>query len=177
MYSCVYTVGATDSGLFKAKVSALADTAGNSGSAQAFNTDGVIIDTAAPTNSAGAAVTGPSSVKTKETITLTGITDAVPVLAGDYIAVYSGTGSDEKKLGSSDAFAADGDGATPWTVSGSARDIGKGTHTLTAYYYDAAGNRTSDASPPTHSLIVRSSAAEVARVVQQWKNDKTSSPC
>ena len=156
VYACKYTVGASDNGLFKAKVSALADVAGNSGSAQAFNTGGVILDTTAPSNSAGS-LSGPSSAKTNKTVSFSGTTNDLAVGAGDYVVLTAGT----EEVGQSDAFADDADGGVSWTVSFSAGKVGKGSNTLTAYYYDAAGNRTTDASPPTAVLSVKSSGGGV----------------
>ena len=50
VYTCKYEVATTDAGgLFKAKVSAFKDTAGNSGTAQSYNATGVTADGTAPT--------------------------------------------------------------------------------------------------------------------------------
>ena len=49
IYTCKYTVGASDDGLFKTKVSAFKDVAGNAGTAQSYNSDGVTADTTDPT--------------------------------------------------------------------------------------------------------------------------------
>ena len=49
IYTCKYTVGASDNGLFKVKTSAFKDVAGNAGTAQSYNSTGVTVDTTDPT--------------------------------------------------------------------------------------------------------------------------------
>ena len=98
-------------------------------------------DTTAPANSVGTP-SGPSSVTTGQTLTLTGTTDSTAVLAGDYVAVTD----EAKELARSSVFTADSDGAVPYTLSFSAHTLGTGTHTLTVSYYDAAGNSGGTAS-------------------------------
>ena len=116
-----------------------------------------IKDTTPPTNSAGS-ISGPPSVKIKRDVSFTGTTDTTAVLAGDYVAIYAGA----TEVARSDAFAVAAAGAVDWEVSFSSSTLGKGTYTLTAYYYDAAGNRTTDATPPTASISVRSSGGYFA---------------
>ena len=132
------------------------DVAGNWQSESAATSASWTKDTVAPSNSAGS-LTGPSTTKTKQTISFTGTTDTTAVLAGDYVALYDGDGGDAEEVVKSDVFTADSDGAVDWEVSFSSSTLGKGTHTLVAYYYDAAGNRSTDASPPTASISVKSS--------------------
>ena len=48
IYTCKYTIASGDTGLFKAKVSAFKDIAGNSGTAQTYNATGITVDTTAP---------------------------------------------------------------------------------------------------------------------------------
>ena len=53
VYSCKYTVASGDTGLFKAKVSAFKDIAGNSGTAQTYNATGITVDTTTPSKPTG----------------------------------------------------------------------------------------------------------------------------
>ena len=65
IYTCKYTVGASDNGLFKVKVSAFKDMAGNAGTAQTYNTSGVTTDTTAPTATYAITNTGGNSSNSK----------------------------------------------------------------------------------------------------------------
>ena len=65
IYTCKYTVGSSDNGLFKVKVSAFKDVAGNAGTAQTYNTSGVTTDTTAPTATYAITNTGGNSSNSK----------------------------------------------------------------------------------------------------------------
>ena len=65
IYTCKYTVGSSDNGLFKVKVSAFKDMAGNAGTAQTYNTSGVTTDTTAPTVSYSVTNTGGNASNSK----------------------------------------------------------------------------------------------------------------
>ena len=65
IYTCKYTIASGDTGLFKAKVSAFKDMAGNAGTAQTYNTTGVTADTTAPTATYAITNTGGNSSNSK----------------------------------------------------------------------------------------------------------------
>ena len=116
--------------------------------------------TTAPTNATGTP-TGPTKVRKGRSATFSGTTDSVPVTAGDYVAVeIGGTGSGQTgvsgdRYGRTDGFEADADGAVRWSVVVSG--LPRGTHTLTVRYYNAADIMSTDSSPATHVITVRSS--------------------
>ena len=85
IYTCKYTVASGDTGRFKTKVSAFKDVAGNSGTAQSYNSTGITVDTATPSkptalNLASSDDTGSSNTDniTKNTtgLTITGCAEA-----------------------------------------------------------------------------------------------------
>ena len=117
------------------------DLAGNQSTGALSSALSVTIDTTAPTNSPGAFSfdgqgTDKGSLKEKQSSALIGTTDSVAVVANEYVGVYEGV-----TLIGTDVFdAADADGAVAWNIDFPSRTLSKGSHTLTAKYFDAAGN-------------------------------------
>ena len=134
------------------------DVAGNWQSESAATSATWTKDTVAPSNSAGAmTVNGASStlsVNTKKSLTIAGVTDTVATVAGDYVVLLNGT----QEAARSSALAADSDGAVAWAISLKASALGKGTHSLTAVYYDAAGNASTGTVASAFILKVKSSS-------------------
>ena len=136
------------------------DTAGNWQSESAPTTASWTKDTTTPLNKTGA-ISGPTATKRNRTITLTGTTDSTPVKAGDYLTIeIGGTGSGPTatpgtRYGTTGALEADPDGAYQWSIL--VTGLPTGTHTLTARYYNSADTVSTDPTPATHQITVRSS--------------------
>ena len=85
IYSCKYTIASGDTGRFKTKVSAFKDSAGNSGTAQSYNSTGITVDTTTPSKPTSLDLasnddTGSSNTdnitKTTDDLTITGCAEA-----------------------------------------------------------------------------------------------------
>ena len=126
IYSCKYTVASSDAGIFKTKVSAFKDSAGNSGTAQSYNSTGITVDTTAPT----ATVTGqPANTNNTTTLSVT--------VAGTGVTHYKhktvrGTSCTASGYGSETAIATN--------ITNSISSLLDGSIILCVLGRDAAGN-------------------------------------
>ena len=132
------------------------DIAGNQSTGALSSALNVTIDTTVPTNSPGAFSfegqgTDKGSLKEKAAVVIVGATDATAVAANEYVRVYN----DTTLLGTDTFAAADADGAVAWRLDLGVRAIPRGSHTLTAKYFDVAGNAS--ATTTTYPVTIKSS--------------------
>ena len=144
IYTCKYTVASGDTGLFKAKVSAFKDSAGNSGTAQTYNTTGITADTTAPTAPTGldldaeddsAGTTGTNSddyTNVTSGLTITGCAED-----GSTVALYKGGTAINGATDTADGATGCTAPAKQFSVSIS---LAEGIHAITAKATDGASN-------------------------------------
>ena len=175
VYSCKYTVASGDAGLFKAKVSAFKDTAGNSGTAQSYNGTGITVDTSTPSKPTGLDLASDDDTGSSNTDNLTkntaGLTITGCAEANGTVELFKG-GSSFSTPATDTADGASGcvspakqfSISVPLAESGTAYDI-------TAKVTDAAGN-TSAASVKV-SITVDTTAPTITTAVAGTDDNRT----